>query len=40
MQGAGHGFTNDELNKRIKVFFDKCLRGIPGEISQAPISVR
>ncbi len=40
MQGAGHGFTNNELNQRIKIFFDKCLRGIPGEISQAPISVR
>lgn len=40
MQGAGHGFANNELNQRIKVFFDKCLRGIPGEISQAPISVR
>lgn len=40
MQGAGHGFSNNELNQRIKVFFDKCLRGIPGEISQAPISVR
>jgi acetyl esterase/lipase len=40
MQGAGHGFSNNDLNQRIKVFFDKCLRGIPGEISQAPISVR
>ncbi|WP_035605978.1 alpha/beta hydrolase fold domain-containing protein [Haloferula sp. BvORR071] len=37
MQGGGHGFENNELNQRIKVFLDKELRGIPGEISEAPI---
>ncbi|WP_367874600.1 alpha/beta hydrolase fold domain-containing protein [Luteolibacter sp. Populi] len=39
MQGAGHGFANDDLNRRIKTFLDKELRGIPGEISDAPIKV-
>lgn len=38
MEGAGHGFANQELNARIKQFLDQHLRGIPaGEISSAPI---
>ena len=40
MQGAGHGFSNNELNQRIKTFLDQHLRGIPGKISSAPIEVR
>ncbi|MFC7338356.1 alpha/beta hydrolase fold domain-containing protein [Haloferula chungangensis] len=40
MQGAGHGFSSDELNQRIKSFLDLHLRQIPGKISDAPISAR
>jgi acetyl esterase/lipase len=40
MEGAGHGFANPELNQRIKSFLDEHLRGLPGEISSAPIRVR
>ena len=40
MEGAGHGFVNPELNRRIKLFLDGHLRGTEGEISSAPIRVR
>jgi acetyl esterase/lipase len=40
MQGAGHGFANAELNRRIRTFLDKHLRGLPGTISDEPIAVR
>lgn len=40
MEGAGHGFANQELNLRIKRFLDQHLRGIPaGGISSEPIRV-
>jgi hypothetical protein len=40
MEGAGHGFANPELNRRIKLFLDGHLRGAEGEIPSAPIRVR
>ena len=40
MEGAGHGFASPELNRRIRVFLDMHLRGMPGEISSEPIRVR
>ena len=40
MRGAGHGFSSDELNQRIKTFLDLHLRQIPGKISEAPIKIR
>ena len=40
MEGAGHGFVNPELNRRIKLFLDGHLRGMAGEISSDPIPVR
>ncbi|MGB6220426.1 alpha/beta hydrolase fold domain-containing protein [Haloferula sp.] len=40
MQGAGHGFANEELNQRIRTFLDQHLLGIPAEISNNPIKVR
>lgn len=41
MEGAGHGFASVELNKRIRSFLDKHLRGLKvGVISDEPIVVR
>jgi acetyl esterase/lipase len=40
MEGAGHGFASPELNRRIRVFLDMHLRGVPGEISAEPIRIR
>jgi acetyl esterase/lipase len=40
MEGAGHGFVNPELNRRIKLFLDDHLRGIKSEIPVGPIRVR
>ena len=40
MEGAGHGFVNPELNRRIKLFLDEHLRGIEGDIPSDPIRVR
>ncbi|HEY1121048.1 MAG TPA: alpha/beta hydrolase fold domain-containing protein [Haloferula sp.] len=40
MEGAGHGFASPELNRRIRVFLDMHLRGMPGEISSEPIRIR
>jgi acetyl esterase/lipase len=37
MTGAGHGFRSEELDKRVRQFFDLHLRGIPAEISTEPI---
>jgi acetyl esterase/lipase len=39
MEGAGHGFSNAELNERIGRFLNLHLKGEPGEISSAPIQV-
>lgn len=40
MEGAGHGFLNLELNRRIKLFLDGHLRGVQGDIPIDPIRVR
>ncbi len=40
MEGAGHGFSNAELNGRIGRFLNLHLKGEPGEISSAPIQVK
>jgi acetyl esterase/lipase len=40
MEGAGHGFASDELNRRILRFLDKHLRDRPAAISSEPIRVR
>ncbi|MCW1923262.1 alpha/beta hydrolase fold domain-containing protein [Luteolibacter arcticus] len=40
MQGAGHGFASPELNRRIRLFLDMHLRGMPAEISSEPIRIR
>ncbi len=37
MTGGGHGFRSSDLDARVKQFFDLHLRGVPGEISTAPI---
>ena len=39
MQGAGHGFSNADLNERIRRFFNLHLKGEAAEISSAPIRV-
>ena len=40
MEGAGHGFANAELNRRIRTFLDKHLRGQAGVIPGEPIAVQ
>ncbi len=41
VQGAGHGgFRNPELGVRIRTFFDKHLRGEPGEVAETPVPNR
>jgi acetyl esterase/lipase len=40
MEGAGHGFASPELNRRIRLFLDMHLRGVPAEISSEPIRIR
>jgi acetyl esterase/lipase len=40
MQGGGHGFASDDLNKRIKLFLDMHLRGMPAKISDEPIRIQ
>ena len=40
MEGAGHGFSSDELNRRVLRFFDKHLHGKPAEIPTGPIRIR
>ncbi len=40
MEGAGHGFASPELNRRIRLFLDLHLRGVPAEISSEPIRIR
>lgn len=39
MVNGGHGFRSPELDQRIEKFFEKHLRGIPSEISTAPITL-
>lgn len=39
MTDGGHGFRAEELDKRVKQFFDLHLRGVKSEISAAPIAV-
>jgi dipeptidyl aminopeptidase/acylaminoacyl peptidase len=38
VEGAGHGFGGDEINRRVRQFFDKHLRGVEATISDAPIA--
>lgn len=40
MQGAGHGFSSDDLNHRIRQFLDNHLRQQHGTISKEPIKVQ
>lgn len=37
MTDGGHGFRSEELDRRVKQFFDLHLRGVKSEISGAPI---
>ena len=38
VEGAGHGFGGEEINRRVRQFFDKHLRGVEATISDAPIA--
>lgn len=40
MEGGGHGFRSEELNRRIAQFYDLHLRGVKSEISAEPIEVQ
>ncbi len=37
MEGAGHGFKSPELDKRVRAFLDRHLRGVEGEVPETPI---
>jgi acetyl esterase/lipase len=39
MEGGGHGFQSGELDKRLRAFLDKHLRGVEAEIPSTPIPV-
>lgn len=39
MTNGGHGFRSEELDKRVKQFFDLHLRGVKSEISTQPIEI-
>ncbi|MBB5352395.1 acetyl esterase/lipase [Haloferula luteola] len=40
IEGAGHGFASPELNRRVKAFLDRHLRGQSQPISTEPIPAR
>ena len=39
IEGAGHGFKSPELDKRIRAFLDRHLRGMETDVPDTPIPV-
>lgn len=39
MEGGGHGFKNEELDRRVRAFLDRHLHGMKVEVSSKPIAV-